>query len=1088
MWLLGGFRISVGPRNIEEGAWHLRKAAALVKVLALSPGHRLHREQAMDLLWPDLGKKAASNNLRGTLYAARKALDPAEGPRYLASEEGQLLLCPEGDLWVDVEAFEEFTSTARRSRDPAAYRAAIDLYTGDLLPEDRYEEWAEKHRRQLRESYLSLLLGLARLHEEREEYEPAIEALRKVVAEEPAREEAHTGLMRLYTLSGSKGEALSQYGRLEETLSTELDTEPAASSRTLREEIAAGRLPPKEAHLSSSPPEGLPGTSKHNLPAPRTSFVGREQEMLGIKRELAMTHVLTLTGAGGSGKTRLALKVAKELVGAYPDGVWFVELAGLSEGTLVPQAVAAALGVQEQPDRPLTHTLVDFLREKKMLSVLDNCEHLLDAAARLTDTLLDSCPRLRVLATSREALNVEGETRWQVGPLSVPGEQERPTVEKLEGYESTRLFVERALFVEQALYGSSGFALTPDNASAVTEVCRRLEGIPLAIELAAAWVGTLTVEQISERLKASLGLLKGGRTLTRRQQTLRGAMDWSYDLLSEPEQITFGRLSVFAGGWTLEAAEAVGAGDDVEEEEVLDLLWRLVNKSLVVAEAREQGAARYRMLETIRQYAWERLEESGEADEVQGRHATFFLTLAEEAEPELSGPQQGLWVERLEEGHDNMRAALSWVLERGQVELALRLGGTLWRFWYNRGYLSEGLRWMERVLAGSDPAATPARVKALEGTGWLLQLQGDFERANATYEVMLRLSRELGDKGNMATALNSLGTLATYQGYYEQAGTLLEENLGVLRELEEEGNTATTLKRYHALNLLGILAINQEDDYVRGATLWEESLGLAREAGDTYLIGITLSNLGHAVLLQGDYARARALCEEALALTHELGSTGMELAPAAFVNLGLAALGQGDHERARASFEETLRRGQNLGTKPQVIDTLEGMASLAEALGEAARAAHLWGAAEAAREATGIVLSPGERALHEPYLASARSQLGESAWEAALAEGRAMSLEGAAEYALSKEVETARPTSPAPLEEPSPDRAPVVTLTPRENEVGILVSKELTNRQIASQLMLSEHTVATHVRNILKKLGLHSRTQIAAWFTERPLP
>src|SRR5215218_148053 len=347
--------------------------------------------------------------------------------------------------------------------------------------------------------------------------------------------------------------------------------------------------------------------------------------MLGIKRELAMTHVLTLTGAGGSGKTRLALEVAKELVGAYPDGVWFVELAGLSEGTLVPQAVAAALGVQEQPDRPLTHTLVDFLREKKMLSVLDNCEHLLDAAARLTDTLLDSCPRLRVLATSREALNVEGETRWQVGPLSVPGEQERPTEEKLEGYESTRLFVERALFVEQALYGSSGFALTPDNASAVTEVCRRLEGIPLAIELAAAWVGTLAVQQISERLKISLGLLKGGRTLTSRQRTLRGAMDWSYDLLSEPEQRLFGRLAVFAGGLTLGAAEAVGAGESVEEEEVLELLWGLVNKSLVVAETGTQGAAaRYRMLEPIRQYAREKLEENRENSAIRHRHAAFF--------------------------------------------------------------------------------------------------------------------------------------------------------------------------------------------------------------------------------------------------------------------------------------------------------------------------------------------------------------------------------------------------------------------------------------------------------------------------------
>jgi len=296
--------------------------------------------------------------------------------------------------------------------------------------------------------------------------------------------------------------------------------------------------------------------------------------------------------------------------------------------------------------------------------------------------------------------------------------------------------------------------------------------------------------------------------------------------------------------------------------------------------------------------------------------------------------------------------------------------------------------------------------------GWLLQLQGDFARAKAAYQEMLELSRELGDKANTATALNSLGTLATYQGDHERARALLEENLQVLRELEEEGNTATTLKRFHALNLLGILAINEEGDYLRGAALWEESLALAREVEDTYLIGIMLSNLGHAALMQGDYGRARALCEEALAFAHELGSSGMELAPSAFVNLGLAALGQGEHERAAASFEEALLMSQNLGTKPQSIDTLEGMASLAGALREDARAARLWGAAEAAREVTGIALSPGEQALHEPYLASARSRL-EAAWEEALAEGRAMSLDRAAEYALSRD-ESALPTTLVP--------------------------------------------------------------------------
>jgi len=367
--------------------------------------------------------------------------------------------------------------------------------------------------------------------------------------------------------------------------------------------------------------------------------------------------------------------------------------------------------------------------------------------------------------------------------------------------------------------------------------------------------------------------------------------------------------------------------------------------------------------------------------------------------------------------------------------------------------------------------------------GWLLQLQGDFARAKAAYQEMLELSRELGDKANTATALNSLGTLATYQGDHERARALLEENLQVLRELEEEGNTATTLKRFHALNLLGILAINEEGDYLRGAALWEESLALAREVEDTYLIGIMLSNLGHAALMQGDYGRARALCEEALAFAHELGSSGMELAPSAFVNLGLAALGQGEHERAAASFEEALLMSQNLGTKPQSIDTLEGMASLAGALREDARAARLWGAAEAAREVTGIALSPGEQALHEPYLASARSRL-EAAWEEALAEGRAMSLDRAAEYALSRD-ESALPTTLVP-HEPSAGK-PKDVLTVREREVALLVARGLTNRQISQELSISERTAGNHVSSILRKLGIRSRAQIAGWATERQL-
>ena len=628
--LLGGFCVSVGSRTIQQNTWRFRKVAALVKLLTLAPRHRLHREQVVEALWPDSGREAASGSLRKTLHAARRALDPVEGSRYLVSENDSLVLGSGSSLWVDVEAFEEAAATARRGRDPAAYRAALDLYAGDLLPEDRYEEWTQERRQELRRTFLSLLIELATIHEERGECRQGAETLQRVVAEEPTLEEAHAGLIRVYALLGQDGEALAQYERLQETLSRHLGTEPSSATERLRDEVVSGEFPLAPSSTAGLIQEERPlESSRHNLPASRTSFVGREREMLEVKRALAMTRLLTLTGTGGSGKTRLALEVARSLVGAYPDGVWLLELAPLSEGASVPQAVARALGVRERPGEPLTDTLAEVLRTKRTLLVLDNCEHLVEDVAQLVDVLLDSCPGVRVLATSREPLGIAGEMKWLVSSLSVPDLRQVLTAGELESYESVRLFVERAR------YRNPAFALTPQNTQAVARICERLDGIPLAIELAAARVG-LSVEQIATRLDDSLKLLTtGSRTASARQRTLRGALDWSYDLLSEPERVLFGRLSVFAGGWTLAAAEAVASGEGVREDGVLDLLSNLVNKSLIVAEATGKGRVRYRMLEPVRQYSSKHLEESGEVEAIRRAHSGFFLALAEEAYPEL---------------------------------------------------------------------------------------------------------------------------------------------------------------------------------------------------------------------------------------------------------------------------------------------------------------------------------------------------------------------------------------------------------------------------------------------------------------------
>jgi predicted ATPase/DNA-binding SARP family transcriptional activator/DNA-binding CsgD family transcriptional regulator len=1037
VWLLGDFRVSVGSRTIEDNQWRLKKAAGLVKLLALAPNHRMHRERVMDLLWPDLEAAPATNNLHRTLYSARHVLEPqvpAADSCYLRLRNEQLELCPEGSLRVDAEVFEEAAATARRARDPAAYRAAVDLYAGELLPEDRYEGWAEERREGLRQTYLSLLLEMAVLYEERENYGPAIEALGKVVAEEPSHEGGRAGLVRLYALGGRRDQALKQYERLREHLRRELASEPNAASRRLYEEILADRFPPDHPP-EEHPTQDADGTHRHNLPTPKTSFVGRERELVELKRALAMTRLLTLTGTGGCGKTRLALEVAKDLVSAYPDGVWLVELAPLSDPALVPDAVAAALGVRERPDLPLTATLVDALGSKRMLLVLDNCEHLIYACARLVDTLLSSCEHLRVLATSREALGVAGEDNWLVPSLMVPGAGYLPAIQSLAQYEAVQLYLERARSRLPA------FALTPENAPAVVKVCRRLDGIPLAIELATARMTTLAVEEIAERLEDSLGLLTtGSRTAAPRQRTLKATLAWSYELLSKPERKLFERLSVFAGGWALEAAEAVGAGGSLEEDEVLDLLSKLVEKSLVVAEASEDGAPRYRMLEPVRQYGWEKLAASPwETEQLRERHARYYLALAEAAEPELVGAEQVEWLERLATEHGNLRAALHWCLnEEGarpeeRARMGLRLPAALGRFWGNPGP-SEGREWLEKGLAKSGSSPASLRAKALNEAGFIAIYHLD-PRAIAMLEEALALFKELGDQSGQAISINYLAHTTGILANLGRITTLREEAEALLEEPLEDRWAAA-----HLHLTVGMMAII-ESDYEQVVVRIEEALALFREVGDL------------------------RTCAQCLTI------------------MGIGAVGRGDAGRAARVFEETLRLLRQLKDKIGTFYSLIGAAGVAVLRERPARAARLFGAADALRKAIGHPVQPLKQLNYdyEGYLATTRVALGVAGFEAAFSEGQSMSPEQAIEYALSAD-EPDPPVAPVP-EEPPP------TLSPREEEVANLIARGLSNRDIAGELSISERTVTTHVDHILNKLGATSRAQVAARIVEqRMLP
>ncbi len=621
-------------------------------------------------------------------------------------------------------------------------------------------------------------------------------------------------------------------------------------------QLAAPGLP------EAFPPLKTLDAHRHNLPVQLTSFVGREREMAEAARLLGAARLLTLVGPGGSGKTRLALQASAEVVEQYSHGAWFVELAPLADPTLVPQAAATALGVREQPGRPILAALQDFLRAKQLLLVLDNCEHLVEAAARLADDLLHAAPGLRILATSREGLGIAGETTYRVPVLGLPDVTRLPDVERLTQYDAVRLFIERAAAVQ------SDFAVTNANAPAVAQICHRLDGIPLAIELAAARVRVLAVEQIAARLDDRFKLLTGGsRTALPRQQTLRATIDWSHDLLSANERVLFRRLAAFAGGWTLEAAEKVCSGDGLAAAGVLDLLDSLVNRSLVSVEA-GAGEARYQMLETVRQYGEERLAQAGEAEAVRARHFDFYLHLAETGEPFFRRREQLEWLARLTTEHDNLRAALAWGLERN-AQAAITLAANVATFWYLYDFWTEGHTWLTRSLeATADQPPDAARVRA---TFWLAVYTGiihSWREAQPGLEAALSLADALGDDW---TAIMALSIKAWWhRGWFspDLAVQVASEAVARSERLADIWLQAMAMSALaSALQSSGKLAASQ--------TIGERALALATQTGDRWLQLEALTSMGDVARVHGDYVRARTWTQDYLRLTQEFGSPSL---------------------------------------------------------------------------------------------------------------------------------------------------------------------------------------------------------------------
>ncbi|HLV78755.1 MAG TPA: tetratricopeptide repeat protein, partial [Chthonomonadaceae bacterium] len=645
-----------------------------------------------------------------------------------------------------------------------------------------------------------------------------------------------------------------------------------------------------------------------------------------------------------------------------------------------------------EPGRPLLQTLSDAIKPKQLLLLLDNCEHLLDACVQLADALLRFSPELTILASSREALGIVGERAYQIPSLLLPDGGSVTPVETLLQCDSVRLFAERA-----TTYLPS-FAVTHTNAPAVAQICRRLDGIPLAIELAAARVRVLPAEQIATRLDDRFRLLTGGsRAALPRQQTLRALIDWSYDLLTEPEKILLARLSVFAGGWTLEAAEAVCADDQVEGWQVLDLMASLVDKSLVVFE-QSTARARYRLLETVRQYARDRLLEREEASPLRSRHRDHYLTLAVETAPHLQGPEMKVGLDTLETEHDNLRAALAWCREdAGDAQAGLRLARALLRFWEMRGYLSEGREHLRETLeqAGAqDP--TLLRAEALNGISVLANRQGDYMQARAYLEQALEINRALENQKGEAINLGNLGTIASYQGDYAQAQAYYEQFLALSRE------TGRRAWETRILSNLGGVALLQ-GNYERALSYYDQALAISREIADQAEEARTLANLGEVAYYQQDYPLARTYYEQALALHQEMGERDGEALDR--VGLGNLARMQGDSRRARSFYTQALQIRQQLGQKSELTILLEGFAALCTALHQPERAARLYGVAEQMRASRGEPLPPNQRQEQEENVALLRAALGERAFQSAWSEGRMLTLEQALSHALDEEPE-----------------------------------------------------------------------------------
>lgn len=930
--LLGQFELRSNDKPLELQS---RPAQTLLAFLLLHPGVAHRRELLAGLLWPDSSEANARRNLRQALWQLRRGLGAAA--ELLRSDDlGVALQLREQDE-LDVALLQH---PLHASTPTTELIERVTLYTGELLP-GFYDDWIVRERERLQALYETTLHTLVDRLVEEAAWRDVLKWAEHWIATSSSPEPAYRALMRAHAALGDMANVAEVYRRCVEALANDLEVEPSDQTRLLYEQLRQRQGARPVAATLRPFVEVAPSPVQNSLPVHLTSFIGRVDQLGAIQRLLAEERLVTLTGSGGTGKTRLAIEFAhqasKSPESHFRDGIWLVELALVAEPERILQALASTLNIREESGLPLLQSIIEFLRSKTALLIFDNCEHLVDACARLVDQLLRVCPNIKILLTSREMLGVIGESVLRVPSLTMPSEVRSLSPQTLMRYEAVRLFVERAAAVRPE------FQLNEENAKAIVQICHQLDGLPLAIELAAARVRSLTPTQISARLDDRFRLLTGGsRTALPRQQTLRAMIDWSWDLLSEAERVLLRRLTVFRGGWTLEAAESICADGQlmreqhnaslaIEDGDVLDLLTHLVDKSLVVMDEQADGA-RYHLLETIRQYAMEKLLTAGETEQVRSQHLTYYLGLAEMAAPKLRTGEQLRWLALLDIEHDNLRAALQWAAGSALLEAGLRLSGALTRFWYLRGYWTEGRAWLQLMLeqpfdANQAPKSLlRARSCALAGAGWLADEDGS---EIPYYTESLALSRRIGDRWGEAFALRGLATVTANWANLEKAEPPLRQSLALFTELGDDWGIAL------ACFNLGWLTLDRDGNR-EADTHWQKGLIHFQRCGDRWGIAVTMGALGYVARLRGHYDQASELMGAGLQQFLELGDkTGVALL---LLRLGHLAFRRGDYREALALLQEALLLARNHQEQRNLIAILHAQGMVACYQGDYAQA------------------------------------------------------------------------------------------------------------------------------------------------------